>query len=565
MREWNRTGLVELWRERWADHVNARLAELDIDARIDHRSLEAQGIDLEPQDKIGPAASRRLERGEPSERAEDHRAAAARNGERIIVDPSIALDAITHYQATFTRRDLAMFVHRHTDGNEQYERAMSAVRASPDLVPLGKDGRQEERFTSRDMLDTEKRLEATADRLAARSHEGASRDIVIEQAERAGASGLTLGVEQQAALEHIMKGRGLSMVVGYAGTGKSAMLGVAHDAWAAQGRVVWGMALSGIAAEKLEEGSHIPSRTIVSMELAWSRGRDLPGPGDILVVDEAGMVGTRQMARVLAVAEQNQAQVVLVGDAEQLQAIEAGAVFRSLVERHGAMEISDVRRQQEGWQRQATRWLATGRTAEVRERHAELMHRLADAPDYAPSLAVIQKTLDWIVEQYANPLTADDVLKRVAETTARMDRPNRAALKAARADMIEISNAMNASREAHLLGAERARTIRMQTRQCRQWLVSGLVAGGMLMMVAPGMLARAAPSRWLLPERLAARALRLPMADAGRHLLVAANPLFAYEIVEGARLMVKNRDKIAKCRNARPKADVVTCKITVSM
>ncbi|MFC3336797.1 AAA family ATPase [Flavobacterium palustre] len=164
------------------------------------------------------------------------------------------------------------------------------------------------------------------------------------------------------------------MVVGYAGTGKSAMLGVAHDAWAAQGRVVWGMALSGIAAEKLEEGSHIPSRTIVSMELAWSRGRDLPGPGDILVVDEAGMVGTRQMARVLAVAEQNQAQVVLVGDAEQLQAIEAGAVFRSLVERHGAMEISDVRRQQEGWQRQATRWLATGRTAEVRERHAELMH-----------------------------------------------------------------------------------------------------------------------------------------------------------------------------------------------
>ncbi|MFC3336795.1 hypothetical protein [Flavobacterium palustre] len=55
------------------------------------------------------------------------------------------------------------------------------------------------------------------------------------------------------------------------------------------------------------------------------------------------------------------------------------------------------------------------------------------------------------------------------------------------------------------------------------------------------------------------------MADAGRHLLVAANPLFAYEIVEGARLMVKNRDKIAKCRNARPKADVVTCKITVSM
>src|SRR5206468_8090267 len=59
VREWNRTELVERWRERWADHVNERLAELDIDARIDHRSLEAQGIGLEPQTKkIGRASCR---------------------------------------------------------------------------------------------------------------------------------------------------------------------------------------------------------------------------------------------------------------------------------------------------------------------------------------------------------------------------------------------------------------------------------------------------------------------------------------------------------------------------
>ena len=111
VRDWNRTELVEQWRERWADHVNARLAELDIDARIDHRSLEAQGIDLEPQDKIGPAAARMGERGLESERIEDHRAVAQRNGERIIAEPRVALDAITHHQATFTNRDLAMFVH----------------------------------------------------------------------------------------------------------------------------------------------------------------------------------------------------------------------------------------------------------------------------------------------------------------------------------------------------------------------------------------------------------------------------------------------------------------------
>jgi hypothetical protein len=96
VRDWNKAELVEQWRERWADHVNERLAELDIDARIDHRSLEAQGIALEPQDKIGPAASRMGVRGLEAERIEEHRAVAQRNGERIIANPAVALDAITH-------------------------------------------------------------------------------------------------------------------------------------------------------------------------------------------------------------------------------------------------------------------------------------------------------------------------------------------------------------------------------------------------------------------------------------------------------------------------------------
>src|SRR3546814_20458334 len=65
-RHWNRTELVEQWRESWASHVNERLAELDIDARVDHRSLAAQGIDLEPQDKIGSAASRMVGRDRKS-------------------------------------------------------------------------------------------------------------------------------------------------------------------------------------------------------------------------------------------------------------------------------------------------------------------------------------------------------------------------------------------------------------------------------------------------------------------------------------------------------------------
>jgi hypothetical protein len=79
------------------------------------------------------------------------------------------------------------------------------------------------------------------------------------------------------------------------------------------------------------------------------------------VVDEAGMVGSRQMERVLSAADAG-AKVVLVGDPEQLQAIEAGGAFRAVAERVGSVEITAVRRQREGWQQEATKnWRPGGR------------------------------------------------------------------------------------------------------------------------------------------------------------------------------------------------------------
>ncbi|WP_156445758.1 AAA family ATPase, partial [Sphingomonas sp. CCH9-F2] len=181
----------------------------------------------------------------------------------------------------------------------------------------------------------------------------------------AGSEGLVLGEEQRAALEYITGPSDLANVIGYAGTGKSAMLGVARDGWERAGYTVRGAALSGIAAENLEGGSGISSRTIASLEHAWGQGREQLGSRDVLVVDEAGMIGSRQMERVLAHARDAGAKVVMVGDPEQLQAIEAGAAFRSVTERHGAAEITEIRRQREDWQQGATRALATGRTGEA--------------------------------------------------------------------------------------------------------------------------------------------------------------------------------------------------------
>ena len=356
VRGWNRTEMVERWRKRWAELANERLAELDIDARIDHRSLNAQGIALEPQSQIGAPAQRIEGEGiEAADRAEMHREIARNNGARIIADPSLGLDAITQQQSTFTKRDMAKFAHRHSDGIDQFNAVMSAMRGTPSLVELGKDAGGEDRFTTRKMIEAEQRLHRAAELMAERERhavEDADRQAARLRAEQ---RGLVLSGEQVDALANITDGRDLGIVVGYAGTGKSAMLGVAREAWEAAGYEVRGVALSGIAAENLESGSGISSRTIASMEHGWQQGRDGLTTRDVLVIDEAGMVGTRQLERALSHAAEAVAKVVLVGDPQQLQAIDAGAAFRSIHERHGGAEIGEVRRQRKDWQRLATR------------------------------------------------------------------------------------------------------------------------------------------------------------------------------------------------------------------
>ena len=190
VRDWNRTAMLERWRERWAELANERLAELDIDARIDHRSLEAQGIALEPQSQIGAPAQRIEGEGiEAADRAEMHREIARGNGARIIANPDLGLDAITQQQSTFTRRDMAKFAHRHSDGIDQFNDVVGATRSAPNLVELGKDARGEDRFTTREMIEAEQRLHRAAELMAERKrHEvrDADRKAALALAERRG-------------------------------------------------------------------------------------------------------------------------------------------------------------------------------------------------------------------------------------------------------------------------------------------------------------------------------------------------------------------------------------------
>ena len=427
-RDWNDRALLGGWRERWAEMANARLAELGHDARIDHRSYAEQGIPLEPQHKIGPAGARRAERGEDAERAAEHDGIARRNGALIAEDPRVALDALTRQHSTFTRQDLARFVNRHTADGEQFAAVMARVEASAELVRLGVDGRGRERFSTREMVAAEQRMEAAGAGLAAADGHKVGPISIGRAVHQARLGGLQLGAEQHAAMVHVTEGTDLALVVGYAGTGKSAMLGVARQAWETTGYRVRGAALSGIAAEGLEGGSGIESRTLASLEWGWKEGRDVLTSRDVLVVDEAGMVGSRQMERVLSAAREAGAKVVLVGDPEQLQAIEAGAAFRALAERHGAAEIGTVRRQRESWQRDATRQLATGRTADALRRYEAAGMVRGHATQEEARAALVA---GWAAERHQSPHQSQVMLAYTRVDVAELNRLAREQVRAA--------------------------------------------------------------------------------------------------------------------------------------
>ena len=369
--EWDKKRMLYRWREAWALHANRALELAGREERIDHRSYADRGINLEPQPKLYRRAGeveQRDGREVVRERMRDLLRVQRENGERIKHDPAIPLRMLTEQRATFSRDDLLKVLNTHTADAQQFDECLQAVMHSPELVELP-DGR----FTSREMLRAEQRVLGFAQQLRASSmHEVAEHYVREVVAKRS-----TLSEEQRRALEHLTGAPGLVLLEGYAGTGKSFLLGAAREAWEAQGLMVLGGALAGKAADGLALSSGIESRTLASWERAWSTGREQLTDKHVLVVDEAGMLGTRQLGRVLEKARQAGAKVVLVGDSRQLQAIEAGSPFRVLVERIGSQALTEVRRQDIAWQRDATKAFASGNAKSALAAYQE--HKLVKA------------------------------------------------------------------------------------------------------------------------------------------------------------------------------------------
>jgi conjugative relaxase-like TrwC/TraI family protein len=171
----------------------------------------------------------------------------------------------------------------------------------------------------------------------------------------------TLADEQVEMVRRLVTGgQGLDVVSAAAGTGKTYTLDAAREAWRRAGYTVIGAAVAGIAAQELDSSANIPSSTIARLTLDLAAGRVALNRRTVVVIDEAGMAGTRTLAPVLDAAAQAGAKVVLVGDPRQLPEIDAGGVLAGLAWRLGATELVGNRRQREVWERDALAELRDG-------------------------------------------------------------------------------------------------------------------------------------------------------------------------------------------------------------
>lgn len=238
----------------------------------------------------------------------------------------------------------------------EYDRLIASKR----LVALEPNPRGEMVFTTQETLDRERRM-----LLDAMERRGTGGQIRKADAEAAIAARPGLSPEQAQAVRHTARGDGVVVVEGVAGAGKSFALAAVVDAARRSGAQPVGLAPSWTAADVVRQEAALPgSRALQGFVKDLDAGRAELNTRSVLIVDEAGMAASRDVASLLSHARDKGAQVVLVGDRRQLRSVEPGAPFAALADALGVARMEDVRRQNAPWMKQASQAFAAGDSVE---------------------------------------------------------------------------------------------------------------------------------------------------------------------------------------------------------
>lgn len=316
-----------------------------------------------------------------------------RNGVRSTEAPNLAErllgpKGLTEHTTSFDRADLlrALCEQLPADipvSHDHLQVLADEVLANPAAVPLDDYSSHtltvglSSKWTTQDLLTVEAQALTLADVLRDTRDPGADSALVEQCLENASLTG-----EQDNMVRSLTSPMGsLRIVVGPAGSGKTAALAIAHRAWHAQGRSVNGCALSALAARGLQTATGIPSTSVAALLNELDSGRTRVVPDTVLIVDEAAMVGTRAMRRLLEHATQRSMALVLVGDPAQLPEIGAGGLFTRLAEDPATTVLTANQRQRSVWELGALSLLRDGDVAAALDTYLD-HQRIHVSPDY---------------------------------------------------------------------------------------------------------------------------------------------------------------------------------------
>jgi len=327
--------------------------------------------------------------GRTPERDQDRTVSAESIGR--LFDRVAGPDGLTATASTFTRPDIlvALGAGLAGAGRAELEELADRFLAERAVSVVADRALEERRWSTPELLAVEQRLVAGATGRTGEQTAVASHEVVGE----ALAAHPTAGPDQQAMVRDLCQGgQGVALVVGRAGTGKTFALGIARHAWQLDGYRLLATAPTGIATMTLQGEGFEEVATCDRLLGDLDRGREQLDAGTVLVVDEAGMLGSRKLTRLLEHAQQAQAKVVLVGDDRQLAPIDAGGGFRALRLRLGASELVENRRQHQAWEREALELVRSGLVEEAVAVYQAHDRVVATGTKPAATLALLQ---DW--------------------------------------------------------------------------------------------------------------------------------------------------------------------------
>lgn len=290
-----------------------------------------------------------------------------------LLTKATAMDAVIEDRHIW--RAVAVAAQHRGLGLEAIREHVDLVMRSSEIMRLVHPESGAVKYTTRKLYRQEREIIRAAQERSDETHHAVPLSMVDAALEQfADQKGFSLTAEQADAVRHVAALRGgVRVVVGDAGTGKSTSMEAARLAWEANGQRVLGAAISGKAAAGLQEGSGIESCTIASLLLSLETRSDhdtgevLPPresltSNDVIVIDEAGMLDSRNMYKIMKHANTAGCRVVLLGDHKQLQAVGAGGVFRHLAD-YDSARISEIRRQKSEWAKEAVEEFSRGEAA----------------------------------------------------------------------------------------------------------------------------------------------------------------------------------------------------------